>query len=220
MSKLHIGLIDSGCDNLLCNGAFIEVLENSYKEKPLRIDTLNHGTSISDIIGEEDSIFTCAQVFNDTLITTAQTIAYAIEYLCEQGVDLIHMSLGLANDRKILKNAVEKALEKNITIIASAPTLSSNIVYPASYKGVIAVTADARCKDEEHSYINASHAIFGAPAFSSNPNVRGSSCAAAFITKKIAQLHNRGIKNQKEQINILKEEASFKTAQFKLNKRL
>ena len=103
------------------------------------------------------------------------------------------MSIGLSQDRLILKEAIQKALDKNITLVASAPSLSTLKNYPSSYNGVIGVTADARCVKNKISFINCSHAIFGGSPFSSNIKVRGSSVAAAYITKRIALLYEEGI---------------------------
>lgn len=217
-NKLHIGLIDSGCDDITCDGGFIDVENSSYQVTKLKKDLHNHGTEISNIIGNEHASFTCAQVFDKELITTAETISFAIDYLCKKGVDLIHMSLGLKNDRKILKEAIQKAIDKNITIVASSASLSTNKTYPASYIGVIAVTADARCFEDNISYINCEHATLGASPFSNNPQIRGSSSAAAHVTRLLSKLHFDGIVEVNEQLEYIKSNALYKTAQARLSK--
>lgn len=217
-NKFKIGLIDSG-SNLAIDGAFIEVTNDTYIEKELKQDILQHGSALSEIIKTKNSEIYCAQVFDQALITTAQTISFAIDYLIKKNVNLIHMSVGLSQDRLVLRNAIQKALDKNIIIVASAPSLSTSKNYPSSYKGVIGVTADARCINNEISFINCAHAVFGGTPFSSNERVRGSSAAAAYITKKIASLYEEGVINSQEQIKIIKKEARFKCAQAPLSRR-
>jgi hypothetical protein len=216
--KFKIGLIDSG-SSLAIDGAYIDVVDNLPVYKSLKPDLLEHGTALSNIIASKDCEIYCAQVFHRELITTAQTISFAIDYLCKKGVNLIHMSVGLSKDREILKQAIENAISQNIIIVASAPSLSMSRNYPSSYKGVVGVTADARCKNDEISFINCAHAVFGASPFSSTLKVRGSSAAAAYITKKIAFLYSNGLKNYEAQIKYIKENAVFKTAQVNLSRR-
>jgi len=183
----------------------------------LRKDKLGHGTALADVIGDEYAKFTCAQVFDEFLVTNARTISYAINYLLEQKVDLIHLSLGLFEHREMLKNVIDEALSKKVTIVASSATLSKYKIFPACYKGVISVTADARCKKNSISYINTNRSLLGASPFSNNENVRGSSVAAAYISKEIAWLHSNGIENLEEQIKFIKANALYKMAQPRLS---
>lgn len=210
--KIYIGLIDSGCDSITCKGKFVSIKNDKIKLLPLKKDSLGHGSCIANTISHEFANFYCMQVFDKSLVTTAEHIAFATHYLCEKKVDLIHMSLGLRHDRKILKNAILKALNQNISIISSIPSISNYNIYPANYKGVISVTADARCKNDEISFIN-THAKFGASPLSNNPQIRGSSVAAAHFSKVISKLHFNGIKNLQEQLKIIQQNATFKTPQ-------
>lgn len=216
---MKIGLVDSGCDLTSISGAYIKVDNNSYKTLKLKKDTLKHGTTLASLIGIENANIVCAQVFDKELITTAQTIAYAIDYLIKEKVDLIHTSLGLSQDREVLKSAIKKAMNFGITIVASAPTLSNYKTFPASYKGVIAVCADARCQESEISYINSSTAMFGASPFSNDEKVRGSSVSAAYLTKELAWLHSSGITSLEEQLSFIKANVKYKKAQVKLSPR-
>lgn len=212
-TKIYIGLIDSGCNDIKCDGKLLSIKNDKFELKALKEDTLEHGTAMSNIITNKFADFYCMQVFDKALITTAEHIAFSIDYLCEKNVDLIHMSLGLKNDRNILKQAIQRALKQNITIVSSSASISKFDIYPASYEGVISVTADARCKNEQISYLNLKHAKFGASPLSQNPKIRGSSSAAAHFTKAISKLHFQGIINLKAQLEIIKEKAAFKTPQ-------
>lgn len=217
-NKYKIGLIDSG-SNVAIEGAFISIKDEKLNLLELKDDLFGHGTILSNIIKESNVDIYCAQVFDKELITTAQTIALAIDYLVSKNVDLIHMSLGLNNDREILKQSVLRAIEKDILIVASAPSLSTQVTYPSFYKGVISVTGDARCTRDNISYINCSHAMFGACVMSNNEKVRGSSVAAAYFTKKLAKLHNDGIIDNISKIEYIKNNAFFKIAQAPLSKK-
>ncbi len=217
-NRYKIGLIDSG-SNIAIEGAFIDIKDEKLQAKELKKDSLGHGTILSNIIKEDNVDIYCAQVFDKELVTTAQTVAFAIDYLVSKNVDLIHMSLGLSNDREILKQSVNKAIEKGILIVASAPSLSTQITYPSFYKGVISVTGDARCTKDNISYINCSHAMFGACVMSNDEKVRGSSVAAAYFTKKLAKLHKEGIIDNMQKIENIKNNAFFKIAQAALSKK-
>ncbi|MEK5232373.1 S8 family serine peptidase [Lysinibacillus sp. FSL K6-0232] len=71
---------------------------------------------------------------NDFII--AQGILYAIE----QGADIINMSLGGYGESPLMQEAVQKAIDSGITIIAAAGNESTDdYSFPASFEGVISV---------------------------------------------------------------------------------
>lgn len=211
--KLHIGLIDSGCDSLTCKGYFLEDRDSQYVLQELKHDKLKHGTTIANIITDEFATFTCMQIFDKSLTTNVGKIAFAIEYLCTQNVGLIHMSFGLKNDREVLRHAIQKAHQQNILLIASSPTLSNFKVFPASYKEVIAVTADARCSYDEISFLDSQNTLFGASSLATSKQLQGSSIAAAHITKEIAKLYYNGVYKKDKLLTSLQKIAKYKTTQ-------
>lgn len=66
----------------------------------------------------------------------------AIHYAVDNGAKVINMSIGGTDVSSALEDAVNYALNKNVTIVACMMnTNSNNVYYPAAYPGVIAVGA-------------------------------------------------------------------------------
>tara|TARA_B100001109_G_scaffold78636_1_gene64403 strand:- start:21946 stop:22713 length:768 start_codon:yes stop_codon:yes gene_type:complete len=89
--------------------------------------------------------------------TTALQVAAAIHWLVDQGAQIINLSLGLAQDREVLKDACAAALNKGVILCAASPA-QGNPVYPAAYPGVIRATGDARCQHQQISFLNTAQA--------------------------------------------------------------
>ncbi len=149
-----------------------------------------HGSAIAGAIlnNAPEAHFAWIQVFGNSFVTTPQQIAEAIETLLQYPVAVINLSLGLHNNRAVLAQAVEKALEKGVTMIASSPARGKP-VYPAAYPGVFAVCGDARCKPDEFSSLGAQGpASFGACTVSTQePEIGGASIATAHFSGILAQ---------------------------------
>ncbi|WP_066290239.1 S8 family peptidase [Bacillus sp. FJAT-29937] len=68
------------------------------------------------------------------------SIAQGILHAVEKNVKVINMSLGGPMKSPLIEEAIKKALEKNITIVAAAGNTGDTMVsYPAAYEGVISV---------------------------------------------------------------------------------
>ncbi|WP_431812062.1 S8 family peptidase [Lysinibacillus sp. FW12] len=79
-------------------------------------------------------VFNGKEGANDFII--AQGILYAIE----QGADVINMSLGGYGESPLMKEAVQKAIDSGITVVAAAGNESTDdYSFPASFEGVISV---------------------------------------------------------------------------------
>lgn len=79
-------------------------------------------------------------VFDGGWGATDYAIAEGIKYAVEKGSKVINMSLGGPMDSPLIKEAVKKALEKNVVVIAAAGnTGDDTLSYPAAYEGVISV---------------------------------------------------------------------------------
>jgi len=111
-----------------------------------------HGTHVAGIIGaakdngigghgiNPNAKILPIDVFNGEEIANDFVIAQGILYAIEQGADVINMSLGLYRDSTLLKEAVQKAIEKGVTIVAAAGNETTDMYsFPASYEGVIGV---------------------------------------------------------------------------------
>jgi hypothetical protein len=171
--------IDDGCE-VLC--------------APVIPDPLGHGTAVAQVIcGSVPTTRNCdlfvGQVLDHRGVTTAAALAAAINWSVREGANLIHMSLGLREDRQILAEAVSAAIAAGCIIVASTPARGEG-TYPARYDGVIRATGDARCQWDEISDLHSAQADFGgcpryasAPASSDQARLGGASLGAAHVTR-------------------------------------
>ena len=68
----------------------------------------------------------------------------AIDWCCENGIDLINMSLGSPEPSAALAQAIESAYAAGVAIIAATGNDGSHIAFPGSHPRVIAVSALGR----------------------------------------------------------------------------
>ncbi|MGZ8411020.1 MAG: S8 family serine peptidase, partial [Hyphomicrobium sp.] len=75
-------------------------------------------------------------------IATARALLQAVEWMSEQGVEVINVSLA-GPDNGIVRLATERALQQGLMLVAAAGNGASATerAYPAAYQDVIAVTA-------------------------------------------------------------------------------
>lgn len=79
-------------------------------------------------------------VFGGKQSANDYTIAQGIMYAIENKADVINMSLGSFANSAIMAEAVQKAIDAGITVVAAAGNDSSDeYFYPAAYQGVISV---------------------------------------------------------------------------------
>ena len=76
------------------------------------------------------------------------TVTHAIEFAAKNGHHVISMSLGGPFKSQELLNAIRRALDKGIVLIAAAGNQWPFVVYPAKFDEVIAVAA-SNCKREK-----------------------------------------------------------------------
>jgi type VII secretion-associated serine protease mycosin len=126
-------------------------------------DTVGHGSKVAGIIAARpakgtgfvglapDATIIPVQQNDADGHGTAKTLADAIQYAIDKEADVINISQDTANavePTPLLKEAIDKALAKEIVVVASAGNdgLGGNVkrTYPASYEGVLAVAASDR----------------------------------------------------------------------------
>jgi serine protease len=113
-----------------------------------------HGTHVAGIIGAAANNGVGAHginpnvkilpidVFNGGWGASDYVIAQGILYAIEKGAKVINMSLGGYFNSPILEDAVKKAIDAGITVVAAAGNESTDMyAIPASYEGVISVGA-------------------------------------------------------------------------------
>lgn len=71
-----------------------------------------------------------------------QHIIEAIYYAIDQGADVINLSLGSSSTNLLMRNAIQKAHAEGIIVVGAAGNDGNQTkMYPASYEGVISVSA-------------------------------------------------------------------------------
>lgn len=156
-----------------------------------------HGEVIASLIRREGLELYSAQVFHESLRTSPQQVADALEYLTAHGVSLIHMSLGMRTDHARIRERCHDYLSQGGLIVASTPTQGVSEVYPAAYGGVIRVCADGRCLGDDIRVLARDPLRLGASPLSADPSVRGSSVAAARVSGVIASLLLGGVASER-----------------------
>jgi hypothetical protein len=114
-------------------------------------DPTGHGSRIAELLISGPFVeLLLGQVFTTLGPTSSAAVAAAIDWAVERRVGLIHLSLGLAGDRAVLRLAVQRAIDAGCILVAAMPARGAP-VYPAAYPGVIRATGDARCAPHELS---------------------------------------------------------------------
>ena len=150
--ELRIGVVDSGHSAAqrvqVVAGRRFSLVEDGLAESDLRDDPLGHGSAVIEAIGRRapSALFCVAQVFDQRGVTSALQIATAIDWLVAQDVRLINLSLGLRQDRSLLRDACAAAVARGVLLCASSPAQGEG-VFPANYPQVLRVTGDARCAE-------------------------------------------------------------------------
>jgi hypothetical protein len=164
---VRVGVIDSGSapepgQSVAAAAAFVTA-ESGVERIAAAPDVLGHGSKVLSIIAHcaPRAQLYIAQVFRERPVTSAAQVAAALDWLVEQEVTVVNLSLGLREARDVLAAACARAVDAGVVICAASPALGRP-VYPASFDGVLRVTGDARCARMEFSAIGTAQADFGA----------------------------------------------------------
>lgn len=188
---IKIGIIDSGFETV--EGNSVAFFPDGSRTVDLGPHALDHGMVIASFIRSKGVELLSAKVFHDTLSTSARQVAEALGSLSESGVSLIHMSLGLPRDDERIARACRRFIASGGILVASTPSMGSATVYPAAYDGVLRVCADGRCENDEIRLVGTAPLRYGASPYSSHPQVRGSSVAAARVSGRLARWLAAGV---------------------------
>jgi subtilisin family serine protease len=184
-----VALIDSGADPPTLGAAraacrFVDT-RGRVESHPVVADAHGHGTRVAGVLRDpaDPATLLVAQVFDHRRATTAATVAAAIHWAIAERATLVHMSLGLREDRAVLAAAVAAAVAAGILLVASTPARGAP-PFPAAYPGVIRGTGDARCGPAEISALDAERAQFGGCARAGD-GAGGASVGAAHLSRFI-----------------------------------
>ena len=172
----------------------------------------SHGTLTAGIIAAiaPNAIIMPLRAFDDNGSSDTFTIARAIRYAVDHGARVINMSFGTPADTKVLRTAVEYALNNNVILTASAGNdNTSTPQYPAAYSGVL-TTASTNLMDTKAPFSN-----YGTPVDVDAPGVNiisafpgklygvvsGTSFSAPMTAAAAALLQGMGVADAASRIN-------------------
>ena len=195
----HIGVVDSGYSSCLhspVKSATAFVIEGDQLwQSDEAIDQLGHGTRVIEVIHAlaPGAVIHSAKVFGAVGTTTALQVAVAIDWLVDQGVDMINLSLGLRNDRPVLRQSCERALERGVLLCASSPAQGA-AVFPAAIPGVIRATGDARCGHHDLVWLDTVQADVAGCVLpmSKQRGLSGASMGCAHVIGHLGRLLSQG----------------------------
>lgn len=156
-----VGVVDSGFgphQQVAGDAAFV-LRDSQLLLEPSRPDRLGHGRGVIDVIQTlaPDAHIVSAQVFQDRFTTTALQVASAMEWLLDQGVRIINLSLGLRQDRPVLRQACERALEQGILLCAASPARGE----PFILRPIRRLPDDRRCPLRAPGYFLPEYGVCG-----------------------------------------------------------
>lgn len=175
--RLRVGMIDTGvAAHPFLKGASIRL--RTFGGGAIA-DAPAHGTAVASILVSEGAHdLVAADVFRvgggATPFTSADSIAAALEWLAEQRVPVVNISLAGPRNA-ILDTMIVRALRRGITVVASAGNggPAAPPAYPAALRNVVAVTAVDQ-SNRVYRYANQGPYILVAA-----PGVREAGAAAA-----------------------------------------
>lgn len=180
--SLRLGVVDTGFDSALAqaahlNGSVIK-MRSVLGPADQAADT-THGSAVMQLmVGAEHSNgfagsappvqmnwVSAMRELDGKASTNSLLLALALDWLMEQDVSLINMSLGGQGDA-ILKAVIARIVAKNVLVLAAAgnnPDRNAAPIYPAAYVGVWAVTAVDAAGKLYSQASPASHITLAAP---------------------------------------------------------
>ena len=188
---LRIGVVDSGYSpaqrQKVVAGRRFSLLDDQLLQSDVQADHLGHGSAVIEAIAQRapEAVFCVAQVFDQRGVTSALQIAAAIDWLLTHNVRLINLSLGVRQDRSLLREACALAVARGVLVCAASPAQGEG-VFPASYAQVLRVTGDARCAEDQWSWLNTEQADFAACVRSSSTGQSGASLGCAALSGHLA----------------------------------
>ena len=210
---VRIGLVDGPLPEHHPSLAGADVTRRSFVTRGVQVAPPGHALAVAAIlVGREDrGLVPAARLYHAEVMrlrdkkqvdTTVDWLVQGLDWLAQQQVDLINLSLGGPRNL-ILGAVVQRLLDQDIPVIAAAGNLGvdADPLYPAAQEGVIAVTAIDAARRLYRNASRGEHIAFAAPGVDiwvprgeGDAFVSGTSFAAPYVTALLAarrQLHPR-----------------------------
>lgn len=153
-----VGIVDAGFSRvpaaLLQAASFSMDESGGVRRQPAAGGALPHGEAVAALVleAEPSARLLDARIASPGLSPTPRLVAAAIDWCAREGARVINLSLGLLEDRAVLRDACEHALDCGVVLVAAAPA-RGRPVFPAAYPGVFSVCGDARCAPGQWSLL-------------------------------------------------------------------
>lgn len=186
-----VAVIDTGCN---VDSPQIIKKYNVVSDNNVVTDKNGHGSIITGKFLDINSYvnFYIIKISDDAEKIKKENLAKGIYKAIENNVDVINLSLGTDKNYDEVRQAIEKAKRKNITVIASSGNTGGEILYPAKYNHIISVMArDINNLDIVSNSKSKSKRSFSAPGehiLVNGEYVTGTSIAAIYITNAVAYI--------------------------------
>lgn len=196
-----IGIVDSGTSSVTRTVAArgFRPGPNGVESGDASPDTIGHAPETLRLVhaAAPHAGLAMAQVFFDSMTTTPDAVAAAIDWLAGLGAAIINLSLGTTAGSTALRDSSLRALRAGCILVASVPARGP-LVFPAAYDGVLRATGDARCAAGHLSHIQSERVDFGACPQADDDGNRptaagGASIAAARVSAALAALLEAGV---------------------------
>ena len=218
---VKVAIIDTGCDisHPDLKDRIIDVRNFTDDDKGAInnvTDYATHGTATASIIASSGKIIGVAPKCN-LLILKALTrtggkiswVTEAIKYATQQNVDIINMSLGCPQPNAEMYEAIKRAIDRNIIVVAASGNNGDNnpntneLNYPASFNECVSVgsvryskgTSRFSASNNEVDLVAFGEGYNGRGILTCYPNnlykeQRGTSFSAPFVSGALALLKN------------------------------
>ena len=149
LKETVVAVIDSGVDytHPFLEGRVLptKINTSSGGKRNDCMDNSGHGTQVAGVIADstpDNIVIRPYKVLDEYNNGTFISVAAGIKCAVKDGVDIINLSLGFYEDSKVLSEAIAYAMENDILVVGAAGNDATSVpFYPASYSGVLKITA-------------------------------------------------------------------------------
>lgn len=198
--NIKVAILDSGIDmhDELYTRQWIDFSDKVSGYKP--VDNSGHGIAVAGPVAARisgfgmEGIASGAEIYSVKILdkenkANVSTVVKAIEWCIQNDMDIINMSFGMDGYSEILAEAVKKAYNKDILMVATAGNDAEQVQYPARFPEVLSV-GSINAKLEASKFSDNSQTDLAAPGedvqsigfLGSFSRASGTSFAASHVT--------------------------------------